>query len=165
MSSLNQVNLIGRAGGDPETRNLPNGDAVANLSLATSESWKDKTSGEKKEATEWHRLVFFGKLAEIVGKYVQKGGLIYVQGKLKTRKWEKDGVTHYTTEVHVNEMKMLGGKQDGQGGAGAGGGQSRPAQQQQSRPAPQPAQGQDSFDDIPFAPIGLQEGRNFLHMI
>lgn len=150
MSSLNQVNLIGRAGGDPETRNLPNGDAVANLSLATSESWKDKTSGEKKEATEWHRLVFFGKLAEIVGKYVQKGGLIYVQGKLKTRKWEKDGVTHYTTEVHVNEMKMLGSKQDGQ--AGAGGGQSRPAQQpQQPRPAQQPQSAQqDSFDDIPF---------------
>jgi single-strand DNA-binding protein len=172
MSSLNQVNLIGRVGGDPEVRHLPNGDAVANLSLATSESWKDKQTGEKKEATEWHRITFYGKLAEIVKQYVTKGSLLYIGGSLKTRQWEKDGQKHYTTEIKADEMKMLGGKSDGQSGAGAGG-QSRPAPQQAARPAqqpaasPSPAQGPaDKYDDdIPFAPIGLQEGRNFLHMI
>lgn len=163
MSSLNQVQIIGRLGGDPEVRHLPNGDAVANLTVATSEKWKDKQSGEQKEKTEWHRLVIYGKLAEVAGKYLKKGSQAFFQGKLQTREWEKDGVKRYTTEIIVNQMTMLGSP----GESGQGGGQqaSRPAPQQQSRPAPQPAQGQDSFDDIPFAPIGLQEGRNFLHMI
>lgn len=162
MSSLNQVQIIGRLGGDPEVRNMPNGDAVANFTVATSEKWKDKQSGEQKEKTEWHRLVIYGKLAEVAGKYLKKGSQAFFQGKLQTREWEKDGVKRYTTEIVVNQMTMLGSPGDG----GQGGGQqaSRPAQQQ-PRPAQQPAQGQDSFDDIPFAPIGLQEGRNFLHMI
>lgn len=159
MSSLNQVNLIGRLGQDPEVKYLPNGDAVCNLSLATSERWKDKQSGEQKESTEWHRVVLFGKLAEIACQYLSKGTMVYFQGKLKTRQWEKDGEKRYTTEIHANEMKMLGSKDDG-GGSRDGNNaqqprpaaqQSRPAQQQQSRPAPQQQQPQDDFDsDIPF---------------
>ncbi len=152
MSSLNQVNLIGRTGGDPEVKYLPNGDAVCNITIATSERWKDKQSGEQKESTEWHRLVFFGKLAEIVGEYVRKGGLIYVQGKLKTRKWEKDGVTHYTTEIHVSEMKMLGSKNDAAPGRDGNNPPQQQRQQPAQRPASQPAQQpQNDYDqDIPF---------------
>lgn len=148
MSSLNQVQIIGRLGGDPEVRNLPNGDAVANFTVATSDKWKDKQSGEQKEKTEWHRLVIYGKLAEVAGKYLKKGSQAFFQGKLQTREWEKDGVKRYTTEIIVNQMTMLGSPgESGQGGQQA----SRPAQQQQSRPAQQPAQGQDSFDDdAPF---------------
>lgn len=151
MSSLNQVNLIGRVGQAPEVRYLPNGDAVANLSLATSESWKDKATGQKKEKTEWHRLSFYGKLAEIVGEYVGKGSLIYIMGKLETREWEKDGIKRYTTEIKVGEMKMLGGKPEGDAqGGGRDGNNSAPRQQpQQQRQAPaQPQAPHD--DDIPF---------------
>jgi single-strand DNA-binding protein len=149
MSSLNQVNLIGRVGQDPEVKYLPNGDPVANVSLATTEKWKDKQSGQPKEHTEWHRLNFYGKLAEIVGEYVTKGGLIFVTGKLKTREWEKDGVKRYTTEIQVSEMKMLGNKGDN---AGQGrDGNNKPQQQPQQRPAQQPQQQQPGFDDdIPF---------------
>lgn len=153
MSSLNQVNLIGRVGGDPEVRYLPSGDAVANISIATSEKWKDKQTGEQKEATEWHKIVFFGKLAEIVGEYVGKGSLIYVGGSLRTRKYEKDGVTHYSTQIKADEMRMLGSKGEGQGGGQQR--QAAPRTQQQAaprqQPAPQPAPDYDSFDDdIPF---------------
>lgn len=145
MSSLNQVQIIGRLGGDPEVRHLPNGDAVANLTVATSEKWKDKQSGEQKEKTEWHRLVIYGKLAEVAGKYLKKGSQAFFQGKLQTREWEKDGVKRYTTEIIVNQMTMLGSP--GDGGQQA----SRPAPQQQSRPAPQQSGQQDSFDDdAPF---------------
>lgn len=145
MSSLNQVQIIGRLGGDPEVRHLPNGDAVANLTVATSEKWKDKQSGEQKEKTEWHRLVIYGKLAEVAGKYLKKGSQAFFQGKLQTREWEKDGVKRYTTEIIVNQMTVLGSP--GDGGQQA----SRPAPQQQSRPAPQQSGQQDSFDDdAPF---------------
>lgn len=110
MASLNKVQLIGNLGRDPEVRYAPDGTAFATLSLATSERWKDKDSGEPREATEWHRVVFSGKLAEIAGEYLIKGSAIYVEGKLKTRKWQdKDGKDQYTTEVRCDQMKMLGG--------------------------------------------------------
>lgn len=155
---VNKVMLIGNVGGDPETRHLPNGNAVTNLTLATTDSWKDKQSGQIQERTEWHRVVLFGKVAEIAGEYVRKGSQIYIEGRLQTREWEKDGVKRYTTEVVVDmngTLQLLGGR----GGNDNGGGdrQSAPRQQQTSRPASQPTQAQqpapdyDSFDDdIPF---------------
>lgn len=114
---VNKVILVGNLGQDPEVRYLPNGGAVANITLATSESWRDKQTGETKEKTEWHRVVLFGKLAEVAGEYLRKGSQIYIEGKLNTRKWtDQAGVEKYTTEIHVNvggTMQMLGGKQDG----------------------------------------------------
>ena len=117
MASVNKVILIGNLGKDPEVRHFPNGDAVANVSIACSESWKDKTTGEKKESTEWVNLVFTRKLAEIVGQYLKKGSQIYVEGKLKTRKWQDktSGQDRYTTEVVCHEMTMLGSKGDNAG--------------------------------------------------
>lgn len=142
MASVNKVILIGNLGKDPEIRSFPNGDQVANVSLATTDKWKDKQTGEAKEATEWHNLVFIGRQAEIAGQYLRKGSQIYVEGNLRTRKWQdKDGNDRYTTEVRVGSMQMLGNRPDGQA----------PAAQQ--RPAPQPAQhGEfaDMDDDIPF---------------
>lgn len=117
MSGVNRVILIGRCGKDPEVRFLPSGMAVANFSLATSESRKDKESGEKTEKTEWHRCAAFGKTAEIVQQYVKKGSLLYVDGKLSTSQYEKDGQTHYATQVVVNTMQMLGGKSGDKSGA------------------------------------------------
>lgn len=150
---INKVILVGNCGGDPETRYLPNGNAVTNVTLATSETWKDKQSGETKEKTEWHRVVFFGKLAEIAGEYMGKGSQCYIEGKLQTREWEKDGVKRYTTEIVVDSMngvlQLLGGKKDG-GSSGGGQQASRPAPQQQSRPAPQQSGQQEDFDGIPF---------------
>jgi len=147
MASLNKVQLIGNVGKDPETKYLSNGDAVTNLSLATTESWKDKNSGEKVEKTEWHRLVFFRKIAEIAGQYCVKGKQIYVEGRIQTRKYEKDGVTHYSTEIVCDQMKLLGSKpRDGEDGG----------ETTSSKPAPAKAQGSpqidpDSLDDdIPF---------------
>lgn len=111
---INEVRLVGRLGHDPEMRSLANGEAVANLSIATTETWKDKNTGEKIEATEWHRCSTFGKLAEICGKYLQKGSLVYIGGKLKTRKWQdRDGNDRNTTEVIFDTMKMLGGRHEG----------------------------------------------------
>ena len=110
---VNKVILIGNLGSDPDTRYMPNGNAVANISLATSDSWRDKETGQQHERTEWHRVVFFGKLAEIVGQYLRKGSKIYVEGRLQTREWEKDGVKRYTTEVIVDfggQMQMLDGR-------------------------------------------------------
>ena len=108
---VNKAILVGNLGRDPEVRYSPNGQAVANVTLATSESWKDKTSGEKQERTEWHRVVFFGRLAEIAGEYLKKGAQIYVEGRLQTRKWQdKDGHDRYTTEIVVNDMQMLGSR-------------------------------------------------------
>lgn len=155
---INKVILVGNVGGDPEVRYLPNGNAVANLTLATSDSWKDKATGQMQERTEWHRVSFFGKIAEIVGQYVKKGSKLYIEGRLQTREWEKDGVKRYTTEIVVDmggTMQMLDGRQDGGGSAG-GGGQSQQNNAQLSRPptdqqsASKPEQ-MDSFDDdIPF---------------
>ena len=153
MASVNKAIIVGNLGKDPETRYAPSGDAVTNIVVATTETWKDKTSGEKREATEWHRVVFFGKLAEIAGQYLKKGSQVYLEGKLKTRKWQdKDGQDRYTTEINADEMKMLGSKGDGQQQEGQ-----RPQQTQQRPPAnpqrqPQgPAGGfSDMDDDIPF---------------
>ena len=111
MASVNKVILVDNLGKDPETRYMPNGDAVTNVTLATTDTWKDKTSGEKKEATEWHRVVFFRKLAEIAGQYLKKGSQVYIEGSLKTRKWEKDGHTNYTTEIVADTLQMLGSRQ------------------------------------------------------
>lgn len=153
MSSINKVQLIARLGKDPEQRFMPSGESICNFSVATSESWKDKQSGEKKEATEWHNIVMFGKVSEIAAQYLRKGALVYLEGKLKTRKWkDKNEQDRYTTEVHCHEMKMLGGRQDGEGGGrDANNSSSRPA----AAPAPRPQQGggrqkSDLDDDIPF---------------
>ncbi len=111
MASVNKVILIGNLGKDPEVRYSPGGEAVTNITLATTDSWKDKATGEKKEATEWHRVVFFRKLAEVAGEYLKKGSQVYIEGSLKTRKWkDKEGQDRYTTEIVASEMTMLGGK-------------------------------------------------------
>lgn len=109
MASVNKVIILGALGRDPETRFMPNGEAVTNFSMATSESWKDK-QGQKQEKTEWHNVVAYRKLAEIMGEYLEKGSKVYIEGRLQTRKWEKDGVTRYTTEIVADNMVMLGGK-------------------------------------------------------
>lgn len=150
---VNKVILVGNLGKDPEVRYSPNGSAVANVTIATSESWKDKTSGEKQERTEWHRIVFFGRLAEIAGEYLKKGAQIYVEGRLQTRKWQdKDGKDRYTTEIVANEMQMLGSR----GGAGM---PSEPAHEPAGAHEPAAARSSgngakapagDFDDDIPF---------------
>ena len=113
MAGVNKAIIIGRLGNDPEMRYMPSGEAVANLSIATSENWTDKTTGAKREKTEWHRVVAFRKLAEIIGQYCKKGDQIYIEGKLQTRKWaDKNGQDHYTTEIIADQMQMLGGKED-----------------------------------------------------
>ena len=148
MASINKVILVGNLGADPETRFMPNGDAVANIRLATTESWKDKASGEKKEITEWHRVVLYRKLGEIAGQYLKKGSAVYIEGRIRTRKWQdKEGQERYTTEIEANEMQMLGGKQSGE---------SAPSQPKPQRNA-QGAQGGvmgDMEDEIPFARHG-----------
>ncbi|WP_441227972.1 single-stranded DNA-binding protein [Tardiphaga sp. 20_F10_N6_6] len=155
---LNKVQLIGRLGRDPEIRYTPSGGAIANLSLATTETWKDKDSGERKEKTEWHRVVVFGKLAEICGEYLKSGAQVYFEGKLQTRKWQdKDtNADRYSTEVVVDSiggaMKMLGGKSEGSGDSGQRQErqQQRPASQPQQRQQAAPANLADMDDDIPF---------------
>lgn len=109
-NGVNKAIIVGNLGQDPDVRYLPSGDAVANISVATSESWKDKDSGEKRERTTWHRVVFFGRLAEVVGQYLKKGSKVYVEGSLQTNEWEKDGQKHYTTEIKAREMQMLDSK-------------------------------------------------------
>jgi single-strand DNA-binding protein len=159
---INKVILIGNLGQDPETRYMPSGGAVTNVSLATSETWKDKQTGQPQERTEWHRVVFFNRLAEIAGEYLKKGSKVYVEGSLRTRKWQgQDGQDRYTTEIVASEMQMLdsrGGESAGYGNydqsapqsPGQGQGQPRTQQQQPQQPQP-PAGGFDSFDDdIPF---------------
>jgi single-strand DNA-binding protein len=147
MRGINKVILVGRLGQDPEVRSMPNGNAVANVSLATSESWKDKQTGEAKERVEWHRLSFFGRLAEIAGEYLKKGSKVYVEGQLRTRKWaDKQGVDHYTTEIIVAEMQMLDGK-PANGGREA---EHRTPPTGGKQP-PKANYGNDEFsDDIPF---------------
>ena len=159
---INKVILVGTLGRDPETKYMPSGGAVTNISLATSEQWKDKNTGERQERTEWHRVVFFNRLAEIAGQYLRKGQQAYVEGSLRTRKWQgQDGQDRYTTEIVATEMQMLGGPRDGGssdfGGGGGqqqggyGGGSPAPAQQPQQAPAQQADRGFEDFDDdIPF---------------
>ena len=150
MSGVNKVILVGRLGKDPEVRHLENGATVANFSLATSETYKDRQTGERREQTEWHNVVLWRGLAEVAEKYVKKGDMIYVEGKLRTRSWEKDGITRYTTEVVGDNMTMLGG--GGGGSAQTQGGdyssQSAPQASQVSAPA-QDAQS-EATDDLPF---------------
>ena len=123
MASVNKVIIVGNLGRDPEMRTFPSGDQVANVTLATTDKWKDKQTGEMKEATEWHRVVFNGRLAEIAGQYLRKGSQVYVEGSLRTRKWtDQSGVEKYSTEIRADQMQMLGSRQ-GMGGGGQGGGQ------------------------------------------
>lgn len=151
---VNKVILVGNLGSDPEVKYMPSGDAVANVSLATTDSWKDKQSGEQVEKTEWHRLVFFKRQAEIAGEYLRKGSQIYVEGNLQTRKWQdRDGNDRYTTEIRVRDMQMLGSRGGGAGGSGDFGGASGGIQGGGQRPAPASAapQPEPEFDDdIPF---------------
>ena len=112
MAGINRIFLIGRLGKDPEMKSMPNGTAITNFSIATSEEWKDKLTGEKKEKTEWHRVVTFRRLAEVCGEWLGKGSQVYIEGRLQTREWEKDGVKRYTTEIVADKMQMLGGKGD-----------------------------------------------------
>ncbi|MCP5269932.1 MAG: single-stranded DNA-binding protein [Burkholderiaceae bacterium] len=165
MASVNKVILIGNLGRDPEVRYAPSGSAICNVTIATSRQWKNKDSGERQEETEWHRVVFYDRLAEIAGEYLKKGKSVYVEGRLKTRKWtDKDGVEKYTTEIIAQEMTMLGGREGG-GGGGYGGddggmGESRDSRPARSAPAPRapapkPAAKSstgfdDMDDDIPF---------------
>ena len=151
---INKVILVGTCGKDPDTRYMPSGGAVTNISIATNEQWTDKQSGQKQERTEWHNVVFFGRLGEIAGEYLKKGSQVYIEGKLKTESYEKDGVTRYSTKIIAAEMQMLGGRATG-GGDFASNQQSAPQQQnnQQRQPAAQPmaATADDGFDDdIPF---------------
>ncbi|MDR0529240.1 MAG: single-stranded DNA-binding protein [Zoogloeaceae bacterium] len=165
MASVNKAILIGHLGADPETRYMASGDPVCNFRIATSESWKDKQTGERKENTEWHRVVMYRRLAEIAGQYLKKGSQVYIEGKIRTRKWQdKDGQDRYTTEIEANEMTMLGkreGMGDGQGGGDygrapqnfpAGGGSARgeaaPASGQKKPDFP--SGGDFPDDDIPF---------------
>jgi single-strand DNA-binding protein len=147
---VNKVILVGNVGGDPETRYMPNGNAVTNITLATSETWKDKNTGEQVERTEWHRVTFYQRLAEIVAEYVRKGSKLYVEGRLQTRSWEQDGVKRYATDIIANEMQMLDSRGSGVGGNGGGNYQASQPSRPQSAPQPAPAD-MDSFDDdIPF---------------
>ena len=158
MASVNKVIIVGNLGRDPETRYLPSGEAVTNISVATTETWKDKASGEKKEATEWHRIAFFGKLAEIAGEYLKKGSQVYVEGQLRTRKYQdkETGKDRYSTEIRADRMQMLGSR------AGAGEprdeprgeprGESAPKGEGAAKPAAKKPAGKfdDMEDDIPF---------------
>ena len=164
MASVNKVILIGNLGRDPEVRYAPSGSAICNVTLATTRSWKDKNSGEKVDETEWHRIVFYDRLAEIAGEYLKKGKQVYIEGRLKTRKWtDKDGVDKYTTEIIANEMTMLGSREGmggaDEGGGGGGGGYSRGAEGRPAarapapapKPAAKPSTGFDDMDDdVPF---------------
>ncbi len=149
MSGVNKVILIGRLGKEPEVRSLDNGVSVANFTMATSETYKDRTTGEKRESTEWHNIVLWRGLAEVTQKYLHKGDLVYIEGKLRTRSWEKEGVTRYTTEIVADNMTMLGSR----GGSGSGGGSSDYGSRSSESTTPEPSYGNqsgDSTDDLPF---------------
>lgn len=172
MASVNKVILVGNLGRDPEVRYSPDGAAICNVSIATTSSWKDKSSGEKREETEWHRVVFYNRLAEIAGEYLKKGRAVYVEGRLKTRKWQdkETGADRYSTDIVADQMQMLGGREGGEASMGGGGGDEYNQAPQQQQRAPRPAQGQgqqgqgrpaaaapaaaanlaDMDDDIPF---------------
>jgi len=170
MASINKVILIGNLGADPDVRYMANGDPVARVRIATTEVWKDRNTGEKQERTEWHRVVFFGKTADVVKQYLRKGSQIYVEGKLRTNKWQKEGVDHYTTEVVVDitgTMQMLGGRQEqassssvpfddeppypsSYGGGSSSTSTSRPQQPAASAPSSSGSHSSNFDDDIPF---------------
>ncbi len=163
MASVNKVIIVGNLGKDPEVRYMPSGSAICSVTIATSRQWKDKTSGERQEETEWHRVTFFDRMAEIAGEYLKKGRPVYVEGRLKTRKYtDKDGVEKYATEIIASDMQLLGGREGGGGGGGAAGddmGSPAPAPRSapaaRSAPAPKPAAKSstgfdDMDDDIPF---------------
>ncbi|WP_244808817.1 single-stranded DNA-binding protein [Caballeronia zhejiangensis] len=167
MASVNKVILVGNLGADPETRHLPSGDAVANIRLATTDRYKDKASGEMKEQTEWHRVSFFGRLAEIVNEYLKKGSSVYIEGRIRTRKWtDQAGQERYSTEIVAEQMQMLGGRASGDRSSNDGFESQRPARQERSpqprssNPAPANREPQstsygggggfDDMDDIPF---------------
>ncbi len=143
---VNKVIIVGNLGGDPETRYFPSGGAVTNVTIATSESWKDKQTGEQKEATEWHRVAFNGRLAEIAGEYLKKGSKVYIEGSLRTRKWQdkNTGQDRYTTEIRAREMQMLDSRGGGQGDYQQGGGFNQTPQQGYQQPQSQPSQQQSS---------------------
>jgi len=160
---INKVILVGNLGNDPEVRYANNGSAIANISIATTESWKDRNTGEQQERTEWHRVVMFNRLGEIAGEYLKKGSQVYIEGKLQTRKWQdQSGQDRYTTEIVANEMQMLGGRAGSDMGQGGGGGfqprqqsqapqqSQQPQQQAAPQPAAQPQPSNDFDDDIPF---------------
>ena len=155
MASVNKVIVVGNLGADPETRYLPSGEAVTNIRVATTDKWKDKASGEMKEATEWHRIAFFGRLAEIAGEYLKKGSQVYVEGSLRTRKWQdKEGHDRYSTEIRADVMQMLGSRA-GSGeprGAPSGADQAEAKTEPAARPAAKKPAGKfdDMADDIPF---------------
>jgi len=152
MASVNKIILVGNLGKDPETRYSPSGDAFCTITVATTDTWKDKNSGEKKEATEWHRVVFNGKLAEIAGQYLKKGRPVYIEGSLRTRKWtNKEGVDQYTTEIRADQMQMLGGKDsEAPNNSAPAPNTSRQAPNTSAAPAPQGGGFGDFEDDIPF---------------
>src|SRR5690349_20928421 len=158
---INKVILVGNLGADPETRYMPSGKAVTNIRIATSESWKDKQTGDQQERTEWHSIVLYDKLGEIAAEDLRKGSQVFIEGALRTRKWQdKEGKDRYTTEIIARDMQMLGGRGGGAGGGGGGGGgfggdeeprrSSRPAQQERSSPPPADDGGGGFDDDIPF---------------
>ena len=151
MASVNKVIIVGNVGRDPETRRLPSGDAVTNISIATTDRYRDKQSGEMRENTEWHRVAFFGKVAEIAEKYLKKGSQVYVEGRLRTRKWtDQSGQEKYSTEIVAETMQMLGGKAAGSSDMSGMGGGSTPSAMSQSRPSAAPSHISDIDDDIPF---------------
>lgn len=135
MSGINKAIILGRVGNEPELRYMTNGEAVCNLSVATSIEWKDKQTGEKKQATEWHKIVLYKGIAEVAGKYLKKGSQVYIEGKLKTRKWIKDDIEHYTTEIIGNDIQLLGGKGE---------------REEEPTPSMQPVDAKSFDDDIPF---------------
>ncbi|MBW3568391.1 MAG: single-stranded DNA-binding protein [Proteobacteria bacterium] len=153
---INKVIVVGNLGADPDVRYSANGNAVTKIRVATSEQWKDKQTGETQERTEWHRITAFGRLAEIMGEYLKKGSQVYIEGKLQTSTYEKEGQTHYSTDIICNEMQMLGGRggQGGNQGGGDFGGSNNRSQGNQGKPAGDqsraPAGGDDFDDDIPF---------------
>lgn len=155
---INKAIIVGSLGKEPETRYTQSGSAVTSFSVATSESWKDKQSGEKVEHTEWHQVTAFGKLAEICGEYLRKGSQVYIEGKIKTESYDKDGITRYSTKIIANEMQMLGGKDNSNNKPAQKQG-SQPAYQQQSQQPQQGSSAGDDFsDDIPFTPVSSMYG-------
>lgn len=169
---LNKVMLIGNLGADPEIRHSSDGSAIANLSVGVSEKWRDKSTGEQKQKTEWAKVVLFGKLAEVAGEYLRKGSQVYIEGQLRTRKWtDQSGQEKYTTEIVVGMngvMQMLGGKQEANQQKQGGSGQpQQPKPQQHSKPAsPGQSVPPTNFDDdIPFAPLGLQHGKSRIYAL